>query len=151
MQCGWRRQGSTFRCVGPPSPRDGLVLVPRCCFTLRCRSCCPARANIHACWCCCAHRRDPCIEGNVHGFGLSHVGCLPSWTSHVPHRDSYRGPCHWTCHCLYLGTPRTVVSVLSYAKGASPTRCLCQRCWNGDLNNYQKEQTLRPGPSSKTA
>ena len=88
---------------------------------------------------------------NVHWLGLNHVGCPPSWTSHVPHRNFYRGPCHWICHCLYPGALQTMVSVPNYAQGASPTRHLCRRCWNGGLNNYQKERTPHPGPSSKTA
>ena len=55
------------------------------------------------------------------------------------------------CDCLYPGALWTVVSVPSYAQGASPTQYWCRQCWNGSLNNYQKERIPHPGPSSKTA
>ena len=112
---------------------------------------CHAHANVHACWYCCTHRRSLCVMESIHGLGLNHVWCPPSWTCHVPHRDSYRDPCHWTCGCLYPGNLRTVVSVPNYARGASPTQCYCQRCWNGDPNNCRKEWIPHPSPLSKTA
>ena len=117
MQHGWRRQRSTFRSVSPPFTESGLALVPHHCFTLR-------SPKLLSC-----PRERPCLLVLLRSSSRSlRRGECPRARSEPcrmspfldfshSHRDSYHGPCHWTCHCLYLGAPRTGVSVLNYAKG----------------------------------
>ena len=58
------------------------------------RSYCHAHMNVRACWYCCAHHRSLYIVESICRVSLNHVGCPPSWTCHVPHRDSYCDPYH---------------------------------------------------------
>ena len=122
MQHGWRWQRSTFGSVSTPlaARRAGAGPTPLLCFAVVEAAVMPVRTStlvgaaalivvVSASW-----RMSA-------GFGLNHVGCPPSWTYHVPHRDSYRDPCHQTCGCLYPGALWTVVSVPNYTQGASPT------------------------------
>ena len=66
MQHGWRWQRSTSRecehafgyAAGWRWSRAAALLCSR-------QSCCHARANVRAYWCCCAHRRGLCVVENV--------------------------------------------------------------------------------------
>ena len=155
MQHGWRWQRSTFRCVSQPFATRWAGAGPmHRCFTLwslkllscprECRMLVGAAALIVA-W---SLRHGECPRARSEPCQMS------------PFLDFSRSPSRFLSRSLSLDLAtvfiqalcETVVSVPNYTQGASPTTMLVSAdAGMGGLNNYQKEQTPHPGPSSKTA
>ena len=153
MQHGWRRQRSTFRSVILPlaARQAGTGPTPLLYFAVVKAAVMPMRTSVH-------------LLVLLHSSSWSlHRGECPRAQSRPcrmsPFLDFSRSPSRFLSQSLSLDLPlslpgrsvdRGFCSEL-HAQGASPTRCWCQQCWNGGLNNYQRERTPHPGPSSKTA